>query len=831
MRRAHEAAFLAGYVLVLVGTYLFATGFMTSRPVLETKSDPGSPPVQPLFSPAPAGGRQKFLIVVIDALRIDFALPSRGPAPPAFADRLTVLHELAARDPVRARLFRFVADPPTVTTQRLGGLTGGSLPSFVEAFENFAGETLLADNFVYQMLSGPYKRLHFMGDDTWLHLYPFIREKTQGQVAGFHSFQLFDLHSVDTGVKARLFPALAENSFDVLIAHFLGLDHCGHKFGPLHEECAGKLAEMDAVLRSVIDQMDDATTLVVMGDHGMTDEGDHGGDTPREVSSALLVYSKAAGVGAGEFDHAYFAGLSARFRALRAGTPEPEAFYRGSFDDAALAGTVPQLDFAATMATLAGIPIPYGNIGAIIPELLFTASADKVAVLQRLLDAYRLNAHQVHRYFRALPAFDHAELDGSLRAADRAALAVDAESLEALEGAALQYYLFLQQAARHCRRVWATYNYVRIYGGIVLMAAGLAVLLWIAAGCRSRQPWVALGPLVAFFLAQCVGKTTNSFIIHEDSVTRYLLVSTIVFAQLLGPRGPCSLWLAPLVRLFGVFQACREDMVKDCVAFTHRTVAPSSYSGAGVLLCMLGGVYVHAVPSIHTAAYLLVTVYQLSGWLHETVGLDEWVLQTALPRALFAVCGAGMLWAVCARQRALFYRYALVLLATLQRPFGGWVVHNFGLSVVPLLVQGTPDSRLRALLLYLAGACLFFWSGHQSSISSVHWEVGFTGFPHLNQARASVFLALNTFAGQIVAALAALLLEERAGLQVFYIYSSLIVLELVWDAVALSFLLQHLMLWGVFTPRFLMQAGVVAVNLAVYLLLRYVLRLGTPDKT
>ena len=37
--------------------------------------------------------------------------------------------------------------------------------------------------------------------------------------------------------------------------------------------------------------LDDDTVLFVMGDHGMTQTGDHGGDSDDEVHAALFVYS------------------------------------------------------------------------------------------------------------------------------------------------------------------------------------------------------------------------------------------------------------------------------------------------------------------------------------------------------------------------------------------------------------------------------------------------------------------------------------------------------------------------------------------------------------
>ncbi len=45
-------------------------------------------------------------------------------------------------------------------------------------------------------------------------------------------------------------------------------------------------------MRFVSDSIDDETLLVVIGDHGMTDVGDHGGDSKLEVESALFFYSK-----------------------------------------------------------------------------------------------------------------------------------------------------------------------------------------------------------------------------------------------------------------------------------------------------------------------------------------------------------------------------------------------------------------------------------------------------------------------------------------------------------------------------------------------------------
>lgn len=42
-----------------------------------------------------------------------------------------------------------------------------------------------------------------------------------------------------------------------------------------------KLREVDEFIRKLIKDMGNDTLLVIMGDHGMTSTGDHGGDSER----------------------------------------------------------------------------------------------------------------------------------------------------------------------------------------------------------------------------------------------------------------------------------------------------------------------------------------------------------------------------------------------------------------------------------------------------------------------------------------------------------------------------------------------------------------------
>lgn len=85
---------------------------------------------------------------------------------------------------------------------------------------------------------------------------------------------------------------LKKNDWDLLVAHFLGVDHCGHKHGPLHHEMSRKLSEMNEVIKTLVETIDDDTMLLILGDHGMTVSGDHGGASSDETEALLFAYSK-----------------------------------------------------------------------------------------------------------------------------------------------------------------------------------------------------------------------------------------------------------------------------------------------------------------------------------------------------------------------------------------------------------------------------------------------------------------------------------------------------------------------------------------------------------
>ncbi|CAM9854814.1 unnamed protein product [Discosporangium mesarthrocarpum] len=58
-----------------------------------------------------------------------------------------------------------------------------------------------------------------------------------------------DLHTVDDGILSHLRAELSQPDWQIFVAHFLGVDHVGHTYGPASQAMEDKLLQMDAALR------------------------------------------------------------------------------------------------------------------------------------------------------------------------------------------------------------------------------------------------------------------------------------------------------------------------------------------------------------------------------------------------------------------------------------------------------------------------------------------------------------------------------------------------------------------------------------------------------
>lgn len=71
-----------------------------------------------------------------------------------------------------------------------------------------------------------------------------------------------------------------KKSYDLLVGHFLALDHIGHATSSITDNAMNiKMRDISAFIELLIEKMDKKTMILVTGDHGMREDGNHGGST------------------------------------------------------------------------------------------------------------------------------------------------------------------------------------------------------------------------------------------------------------------------------------------------------------------------------------------------------------------------------------------------------------------------------------------------------------------------------------------------------------------------------------------------------------------------
>ncbi|CAO3659449.1 unnamed protein product [Umbelopsis ramanniana] len=467
---------------------------------------------------------QRAIIVLIDALRFDFLPKLRErPSDQFYTNRLPIVQDLLDQSPESTVLFQFRADPPTTTMQRLKALMTGSLPTFIDAGSNFASSNINEDHLL-RHLTRRFKSTYFMGDDTWKNLFGDVLHD-KSRTFPFDSFKVFDLDTVDHGILGKLWPLLEDghlsqdptrsnlsdinsnsSQWDCIITHFLGVDHCGHTNSPEHPSMAAKLDEMNTMLQRLVQHVDEDTLLILFGDHGMSVEGDHGGESEEEVMSGLLFHSKRpltlsrSKHKKGDLHQDYFQHLFSRIHRNRSKTLsyDHDAITSRLGYDATAYPIVSQIHLVPTLSYLFGTPIPFGNLGALIPDMLYpTQQLDGPSTLLYFIQQFRMNALQVRNYltmysssgkhngfsisalvplFQILYKADRRLDDlssqptfkkwvGTSRISEKERNAL----VEQLEDILMNYDEFLIATLKHCMAIWAQFD-------VGCMVAGSAIL-------------------------------------------------------------------------------------------------------------------------------------------------------------------------------------------------------------------------------------------------------------------------------------------------------------------------------------------------------------------
>lgn len=305
----------------------------------------------------------RLVIVLIDALRADMVLGSAAMRKDDDITHVFSKKELNIDMPFTSslvtsgRALGYVAhaNVPTVTMPRLKALVTGKAPAFIDILKNFNSVAIDENANLLSMLTAKGKRIVFYGDDTWLKLFPNTFLRSDG-TSGFYTR---DTKEVDDNVtrhlREELDPAIHNHKsqdWDVLVLHYLGLDHVGHLRGPRSLLMEKKLQEMDKIVQLVLESLQAqdalrmqkdksarASLILLCSDHGMSEVGNHGGATVEE-SSALLMFMRGDG------------------KPLH---PLRDNNYRQKRN---------QVDLVPTISSLYGLPIPPYSTGLLLEDVV-----------------------------------------------------------------------------------------------------------------------------------------------------------------------------------------------------------------------------------------------------------------------------------------------------------------------------------------------------------------------------------------------------------------------------------------------------------------------------
>ncbi|KAJ1657428.1 major facilitator super transporter protein [Dispira simplex] len=506
MRAAGHWTQLLAFVLVEgLGLYLFIQGFFPYKRIIPGFATPDN--AQDFYGDHVSGPwvntsssvptpYDRLVVMVVDALRYDFVYSAQFSAM-AFTQQL-----ITSR---RALAYIARATPPTVTMPCLKAITTGSTPNFLDAVLNIAENDPTAslasqDNWLWQFQHRRGKRLVLYGDDTWLRLFPdtFVRHD------GTSSFYVSDIVEVDHNVTRHLVEEMNSSNWDVMILHYLGLDHVGHLDGPRSPLMAPKQREMDQVVeylytellrsdreRLARDPHTGPTLFVLLGDHGMNDGGNHGGNSVGETSPAMVFMSSAFDGGVPKTD----------------GTPESDGLTM--YDNVPLIpiqGAIHQVDLVPTLSLLFNTPIPKNSVGTVLLDLMAGWP------LPQQVQALRANAHQildiVKFNYPQFIVYQEEWLNRDVPCDSLEASSTDPVSLERIQcyytratfhstsgelvglSRALDYYKWLiQYTSASLSRSFSSYNVPKMMWGLLGLGVALLGLWtpvgWTWPGCRA----------------------------------------------------------------------------------------------------------------------------------------------------------------------------------------------------------------------------------------------------------------------------------------------------------------------------------------------------------
>ncbi|XP_054278676.1 GPI ethanolamine phosphate transferase 2-like [Macrosteles quadrilineatus] len=756
------------------------------------------------------GSASKTVLMVIDGVRVDFITQQNMP----------YTAEVLRRGGGCQMTARVAA--PTVTLPRIKAIVTGSVSGFIDVVLNLGTVELISDNIVRQFTKS--KRAVFYGDDTWVKLFPRQFKRNDGT----SSFFVNDYTEVDDNVTRHLDRELSMSDWDLMILHYLGLDHIGHIQGPKSSLIQPKLREMDGVIKQLHNHLlkQEQGVLVVCGDHGMKDSGSHGGVSLPEVLVPVIVL-----------------GLPC----VTESTQE-----------------ILQVDLAATLSVLWGSPIPADNIGVVTLPLLsqLTVSQRLYALLHNALQLsgnfLRNGGDTTHEGYQKFEEAKSAHYEWLVNSSS------SHSQVEKL------YHQSLLKMSRFLSEVLANYN-------MPAMVAAIGILLQVLCIMAVRQE-ITVRPNLTVILV-CVVSVVFVAVVLSSVVQSYLLTCGLIFIfniivihrQLQQTpflfkgfriRHTVSSWNQAIIAV-GTVLFCISLFSSSLIEEEHQLWY---FLWATVIVLRLREAPLQwlAVLASHRVLRRLNSTGDKWAHLPDT---SDWLIQAEQKPLLSVVCGVSLLCVVWCCTKVHYSRSSVFLYvctasliyqhkaASLQVSLLPWQISSITLARVCwcllLVVLLLSRSVLRSLLvcwllavclllrsyntvlvpvLYLVsrtvsatssnvlplwlGSVFYFYQGNSNSLASVDLAAGYVGLEDYNVSVVGILLIVHTYSMPVLAYLVHVhsIVEKTRywETQLSTSVAVMVFLQLLHVFVCLLVITiqrYHLFVWTVFAPKLLYVAA------------------------
>ena len=625
-----------------------------------------------------------------------------------------------------------------------------------------------------------------------------------------------------------------------------------------------RLERMDRLASKVIDHLPDdgSSVFILMGDHGMSDSGDHGGFTSDETDTPLFIYTKD-------------------------GNPFSDV---DTTDRDQVIEEIDQLDIAPLLARIMDISIPHNSIGGFI-DVPLDGSVMKSCSEATMKEMLR-NALQVTRYWNLYSETATIEkktikeisinvkgmlrkaMDEHIRILESHGLVHNEISAVECDGLRENYKEIFVYSKRQARKFWTTFNNMNMVGGIlVLIGVVCALSIYLYRNSRLLH-WTSL-PLfdkimMTFIVFHTLTVFSNSFIEHEVDILLRMLTaamaasmghqfylafgkwegtiedglvrkpvqwgngwentwsslflmfySVISFRDLYNNKGHAKHWTD---LNFSLLHAAYRSIFFTCLFIAVANAWWLVYNigetiKGDIKTVFFGRDYDYAIRgkwidlislSLYFRGWILFIplLDLLDNWekifgdinpAHEIFYWSCVGIAVSMIRSFLAP------YPIPGLSPDVLFCHISAIISVLSGPLGPYQLCS---GVLPTLASSR-DSIVGSILNgFFVGRFMFLVSGHSYSFNTLQVEAGLVGLKEFDFVISGIQLAINTFGYDAVLFLAAVHRVTYDNLNHTILFALLHRTILLLGTCLSVYILQgHLMLWDIFAPRLIFEVG------------------------